>query len=168
MFQVELDAQLINGFLTQVPGQRIDYRQGCFIGKFKLPLGALTAVIIPSCNGSQLLFAIPFSAIKGDITGKFLLSKLVKAFWGMISKKVEAAVAPQLRKVGLPPHTVKVEKAREKGGDVGRIVISLLAVNKWLGQKHPSLKVSLSDFNFTPEGVAVSGELASKGAPAKV
>lgn len=166
MFAVELDTQLINTFLQRVPDQKLEYREACLLGKFKLPLGALTAVIIPSCDGSHLVLSIPFSVIKGDITGKFLLSKLVKAFWGMISKKVEAMAAVELRKHGLPSSTVKVEKGTDKNGDVGRIVVSLGTINAWLAEKPGRLTVRLVDITFSKTGIKLSGDLKSRRLPA--
>lgn len=166
MVSIELDTPLINTLLQRVPDQQIEFRQGCLLGRFKLPLGAITAVIIPSCDGSHLVFSIPFSVIKGDITGKFLLSKLIKAFWGMISKKVEAMAAPELRKLGLPPTTIKVEKGKDKNGDVGRIVVSLNAVNAWLAEKPGRLTVRVADMAFSPDGARVMAELKSRRLPA--
>jgi hypothetical protein len=159
VFRVQIDTQLVNSALRSVPDQQFEYRHGCILGKVKLPIGAVSVVVVPSFNGSHLVFSIPFKEIKGDITGKFFLSKLVSTFWGTICKQLDAIVVPKLQKYGLPRDTLSHEKVKDRAGDVGKVKISARAVNQWLAGKHPRLRTSVTGINFTPEGLEVEGEV---------
>lgn len=158
-FKFQGDAKLVNSLLRRVPNQKLEYRHGCIIGEVKLPLGAVNAVVIPSFSGSHVVLAIPFNEIKGDITGKFFLSKLISAFWGTISKQVEKAAFPVLQKYGMDRDSLVIEKVKDSGGDVGKIKISVRAINRWLEAQHPRLSPNLTDLTFSIEGVEVKGNL---------
>lgn len=164
MFRFELDDKLVNSLLRKVPEQ-LEYREGVILGKFKLPLGAVTVAMIPACSSSHVTVAIPFSHIKGDITGGFFLSKIVSAFWGTVSKKVESKLYPKLRQLGLPRETVELRKEKVKGEMVGKVIVSLRAVNRWLAQKEPKLRPSIQGMEFQSTGVTVIGELGDQGEP---
>lgn len=162
-FKFQVDAKLVNTLLKRIPNQQLEYRHGCILGAAKLPLGSVNAVVIPSFNGSHVVLMIPFKEIKGDITGKFFLSKLISAFWGTISKQVEKAAYPILQKHGLGSEALIIEKVKESGGDVGKIKLSVKAINRWLEAQHPRLSASLTDLNFSTEGVELKGDLRSVG-----
>lgn len=142
-----------------MPAQ-LTFEGGCLVGRFKLAVGAVTTVIVPSCQGRYLLLSIPFNRIRGDITGGFLLKRLTKAFWGMISTQVEKAVHPQLLRHGLPPDTVTVDRRRDREGDVGVVFISLDHINGWLARKHPRLQLRIHQLAFAYDRIQVTGDLA--------
>ncbi|MFA5506420.1 MAG: hypothetical protein WC314_20225 [Vulcanimicrobiota bacterium] len=158
-FKVQVDEKLLNSILKQIPEQKLEYRHGCFLGAAKLPVGAVKAVVIPSFNGSYVVFAVPFKEIKGDLTGKFFLSKLISVFWGTISKQAEKVALPVLRKYGMGADTLVIEKVKEAGGEVGKIKVSVNAINRWLEAQHPRLSPNLTGLIFSSEGVEVVGDL---------
>ena len=158
-FKFQIDERLVNSLLGRIPNQELQYRHGCFLGATKLPVGAVNAVVIPSFSGSHIVLAVPFKEIKGNITGKFFLSKFVSTFWGTISKQVEKMAWPVLQKNGLGRESLTIEKVKESGGDVGKIKLSVKAVNRWLEGQHPGLSPRLTDITFAPDGVEVTGEL---------
>ena len=159
MFRIHLDDQLINSALRRVEGQQLEFRHGCILGKLKLPIGAVSVVVIPSFNGRELVLAVPFKEIRGDITGKFFLSKLVGTFWGTICNKIDAALIPKLQQAGLPRQTISHEKVKDRKGDIGKIKVSMHCVNSWLAGKHPTLTPSIENIAFSPEGAEIQGEL---------
>ena len=163
-FRLQADAKLMNSLLKRIPNQQLEYRHGCILGVVKLPLGAVSAVVIPSFSGSHVVLAIPSKEIKGDITGKFFLSKLLSAFWGTISKQVEKAALPVLQKYGIERDSLIIEKAKEAGGEVGKIKLSIRAINRWLEAQHPRLSPNLTDLTFSIEGVEVKGNLRAVAA----
>ena len=160
-FSFHVDDSLVNKLLRKVPNQRLEYRHGCILGTATLPVGAVNAIVIPSFSGSHVVLAIPFKEIKGNITGKFFLSKLISTFWGTISKQVEKAALPALQKHGLGREALTIEKVKEAGGDVGKIKLSVRAVNRWLEGQHPRLSPKLTGITFSPGGVEVTGELTA-------
>jgi hypothetical protein len=158
-FTFHIDERLVNTLLKRIPDQKLAYRHGCLVGAAKLPLGAVNAIVIPSYSGSHIVLAVPFKEIKGDITGKFFLSKLVSTFWGTISKQVEKMALPVLQKNGLGRDSLTIEKVKDRGGDVGKIKLSVKAINRWLERQHPGLSPRLTGITFSPGGVEVTGEL---------
>jgi len=160
VFKIQLDTALINSALRRAPEYNLSYRHGCILGQASLPLGAVRFVVVPNFNGTHLVFSIPFSEIKGEITG-FLLSKLLGMFWGMIGKQIDAAVLPKLRRLGLPHDTITHEKRKTPQGEVGQIKVSAEAINWWLSSQHPRLTPSLISMEFSPEGVELQGDLRS-------
>ena len=148
----------MNGLLAR-SGQQIKFDGGFLVGYFKLPIGAATTVIVPSCQGDYLVLSIPFDRIQGDLTGKFLLSRLTKAFWGFISNKIQKTVVPQLLQLGMSAHTVSVDRRRDEYGDVGVIFISLEALNAWLSVQHPRLQLKLLGVHFHEHGARIEGDL---------
>lgn len=161
MFRISLDSDLINTGLHKVPDPKLEFKHGCILGRINVPLGnaAVNMVAIPSFNGQYLVVSIPFSEVKGNITGKFFLSKLMSVFWGTISKQVEKMLVPRLQKIGLPRETVSIEKIKDKSGDVGKIKISMRCVNRWLAGKHPSLTPTITEISFSAEGMELVGDL---------
>lgn len=159
MFRVHLDTQMITSGLGRIEGQQLEFRHGCILGKLKLPIGAVSIVVIPSFNGRDVVLAIPFKEIRGDITGKFFLSKLIGTFWGTICKKIDATLVPKLQAAGLPRDTISHEKAKDRNGDVGKIKVSMRAINGWLSGKHPRLTPLVQNVVFSPDGVEIVGEL---------
>lgn len=161
MFRITFDHVLINSVLKKVGDPKLEYRQGCILGQINVPLGsaAVNMVIIPTFNPRHLVFLIPFKEIKGSVTGKLFLSKLVGVFWGTISKEVEKRLVPLLRKAGLPTDTVSLEKSKDPSGDVGKIIISMPCVHRWLAGKHPTLAVKVVDMVFNSQGVEIVGDV---------
>jgi hypothetical protein len=158
-FSFHIDESLVNTLLRRIPDQELLYRHGCFLGATKLPVGAVNAVVIPSFSGSHVVLAVPFKEIKGNITGKFFLSKLVSTFWGTISKQVEKMALPILQRNGLSRDALLIEKVKGSGGDVGKIKLSVRAINTWLERQHPGLSPKLTGITFAPDGVELTGEL---------
>lgn len=158
-FRVQADERLVNAALRRVPGQSLQYRHGCILAAVSLPLGSVKAVAIPSFSSSHLVLAVPFKEIKGDITGKFFLSKLISAFWGAVSGQIEKAARPILQKYGLGRDALTIEKVTEAGGEVGKIKVSVDAINRYLAGQHPRLSPVLTEVTFSVEGIELRGEL---------
>lgn len=165
MFRFEADSGLINAVLRKIPNQDFLYQEGVIVGRVALPISSFTVVVVPGFDGTHVVLSIPFSEVKGDKTGKFFLSKILNVFWGTIAKQVEAAVIPRLRREGLPANTVTLERSKDRSGDVGKIKISLAAVNSWLAGRHPRLTPSVTDVCFTRGSCLIVGELASHNVP---
>lgn len=164
MFRITLDHALINSVLRKVADPKLEYRQGCLLGQINVPLGnaAVNMVIIPTFNERHLVFLVPFKEIKGSVTGKLFLSKLVGVFWGTISKQVEKRLLPLLRSAGLPSDTVSLEKSKDPSGDVGKIIISMQCVHRWLAGKHPTLAVKVVDMVFNSQGLEIVGDVEAQ------
>ncbi|MGE0494150.1 MAG: hypothetical protein AB7S38_33375 [Vulcanimicrobiota bacterium] len=160
MIRLSVDSGLVNGLLARIPDHQLRYEQGCLVGHFKLPVGAATAVIVPACRDSELVFSIPFSQIRGDLTGRFLLSKLTSALWGTISQRIERAVRPVLLRQGLPANTVRLDRRRERDGDVGEVVVCLSSLNRWLAGRHPRLRLGVAGVHFHPAGLELLAEVS--------
>lgn len=163
MIKVHLNSQLINSALARVEGQELEFRHGCILAKVKLPVGAVSAVVIPTFRDQQLLLVIPFKEIKGNITGGFFLSKLLSVFWGFIGSQIQSAVVPKLRQYGFGTDVISHQKVKGRDGDVGEISISLRAVNRWLEGKHPRLNLNVTEVAFGPDGADISAELKEVG-----
>lgn len=156
MIRLTLCDSDVNQLLRLVPEGSLAYRSGCFVGRFKLPLGGATAVAIPALQGRHLVLSIPFRQIRGDITGGFLLAALTKAFWGFISDKIRQLANRQLAQAGLPRDTLAVGKQKSRDGEVGTITVSLDRVNEWLArQPTRGLQVWLENLRFEPAEVQV-------------
>ena len=161
MIKLHLDSQLINSALARLEGQKLEFRHGCILAKLTLPVGAVSAIVIPSFRDDHVLLTIPFQEIKGNITGKFFVSKVLSVFWNFIGSQIQSAVIPKLRQYGLGSDTISHRKTKARAGDVGEIMISLRAINRWLEGKHPRLNLSIREVAFSPEGADVTADLRS-------
>ena len=159
MFHLEFDSELVCSLLEKSSNLDLSYSDQAFSGRFKLPLGGVSANIFPEVEDQVLIFNIPFASIKADFGGQFLVSKIVKAFWGMISKKVESACHPWLRRQGLPENTIKASKATLGGQEFGQIAVSMSALNRWLESRQPNLLPNLTELIFLESGIRVAGTL---------
>ena len=72
---------------------------------------------------------------------------------------MEKAAFPALQKYGMGRDSLVIEKVKDSGGDVGKIKISVSAINRWLEAQHPRLSPNLTDLTFSIEGVEVKGNL---------
>lgn len=160
MLTLDLDSELVCNILQRNSSTQFSYSRGCFTGRFQLPIGSVLADIIPDCREQTLVLSIPFSSIRAGFGGQFLLSKLVKTFWGSLSKKIENACHPWLRNQGLPLDTVQIHKSRFEAQEIGQILISIEAVNRALEARHPSLRPKLCAVEFSDSGIRIMGDLS--------
>jgi hypothetical protein len=159
VIRAQADAALLNSYLGRLREHKLEYREGRLQGRIKLPVSACRVTIYPSCSSSHILLTLPFKEIQGESTGNFFLSKIVSTFWGTIAKQVESVLVPRLRAQGFPADTVTLEKSKEASGEVGRLKISLGALNFWLSSKHPRLKLRIRGMLFRPAAVEVEADL---------
>lgn len=162
MFTIHLDRALVNSILRKAGQQKVEFRDGHFSIESDLPIGSVEALVVPSFKGAELVLSIPFTEIKGNLPGGFLLTKLLGTFWGTISKQVEKFALPRLDRMGLPRDSLSLEKKSSPAGDVGTIRLSVKAVNRWLAGRHPRLAPELNELKFSPQGVEVIGTLREK------
>jgi hypothetical protein len=156
-FQVHLHPDLINSLLRRVPDYRFEYRHGCLLGRVKLPISAVQVLVIPSCDGSHIAFTLPFSEVKSEGAGSFLLPKIMSTFWGSVAKQIESNAVPRLQRLGFCSDALTLEQGKGPAGEFGRIKLSLAALNRWLESQHPSLTLSLTDLKFSADGCEIQG-----------
>ena len=159
MFRLEIERDLFNSALEPFPKGHLEYKHGCIVGKVSLPIGAVSVVAVPSFDGSHVVFSVPFSEIKGDIAGGFFLSKIISTFWSTIAQQIESLIIPKLAKHGLPRNTVTTDKVKDRSGDVGKIKVSIRAINSWLAGKHPRLTPSVESVSFEQEAILIEGDV---------
>lgn len=155
--QLNLGAADLNRFLGEARGLTLEYEHGCFRAHCKLPVGGADLVAVPSFRGGTLTMSIPFSHIRGDLTGGFL-KHLTSLAWGPIRDMLAGQVADALRVHGLPRDTVEIVQERDDDGEqVGVVRVFMHRVNGWLVLQPwmQPLALSVENMRFLERSVQV-------------
>lgn len=146
---LRMTADQVNAWLARVPDYGLRYDRGRLKARVKLPIGAVSVVVVPTFEPGAVVLRIPFAEVTAEGAGGFLVSKAVGVFWGTIGKQVEGVLRPRLQEQGFGPDLVLLEKV----GEVGTVRISLPELNRWLAVREPRVPTEVVGLELRPEEV---------------
>ncbi len=146
---LRMTSDQVNAWLARVPEYGLRYHQGRLTARVKLPISAVSVVVVPTFEPGAVVLRIPFAEVTAEGAGGFLVSKAVGAFWGTIGKQVEGVLRPRLQEQGFASDFVLLEKV----GEVGTVRISLPELNRWLAVREPRVPTEVVGLEFGLEDV---------------
>ncbi len=122
---------------------------------------------IPAFRRGRLLLTVPFSHIRGELTGG-LLKHLTSLAWGPIRDFLQGQIDRLLSEAGLPYDLVSIEQRRDDDGQqLAVIEVSMQRLNGWLAARKwlTPRAVQIEGLKFTDQDVTVDLTLVEQLAP---
>lgn len=143
MIRLTLGAADINRVLATIEDAQIVFQHGHFvIDKALGPVGVVLQAHLDLGPG-RLRIAVPFEEIRSR-RGVRMVGGLVATAWRWLASRLEALLADQLSKAGLPWDMVWVDQFQDdKHGLVGTVNLSPQMLNDWLARQPLGLPVGL-------------------------
>lgn len=164
VIRLTLGAADINRVLSTIEDARIVFQHGHFvIEKTVGPVGVVLHAHLDLGPG-RLRVAVPFEQVRSR-RGAKVVGSIVATAWRWLASRIEAILADQLSRAGLPWDMVWVDQFRDdKHGLVGTVDLSPRMLNDWLGRQTAGLpfglrlaELAISEDNLTV-GVALLGQ----------